>query len=313
MHVQIDTAGISRELEMRISLACGLLAADQLQVDTQPWKGRNCDVLVVDMQSGYGQLAYEVAKRKSVAVLGFDDNVHENRSPGVCQLDRHAPVAAITKALREMLLPLTATVEGGVTGLLDVCLREAGCATDLHVKHGQVAVILRPAAGRIHARSVSDLLAAEARLLNSGWLPTLASELQQGEASWHITRSLDCFLVIACHRFQGRLPALEHRVFKLTRWPDLGNIPDDGDSLRLAALLHQSAWTVGDLAHHAGVDVSCVNAFCWAMMACGALASGEPPSSSAVSRRTTPPPASSILQRVARHFGVRLGHGHFRA
>jgi hypothetical protein len=314
LNIQIDVAGVAGDLEMKISLACGLLAADQLQVDMQPWKGRNCDVLIVDMQSGYGRLAYEVARRRALPVIGFgvDAEGLAARAPGLCRLDRQATVAAIVKALRRLLLPSAAAEEKTVTGLLDLCLRETGCAADLQASHGQITVVLRPAGGRIHARSVSDLLAAEARLLHLGWFSALASEPNWAAAGWHVTRSLDAFLVVACRRFQSRLPLLEHRAMRLNRWPDLGSIPDDMDSLRLAALLHRSAWSVRDLARHAELDLAFVNAFLWAALAGGSLASDE------LQVVTSTPhhmhhPAPSLLQRVARHFGMRLGHGHSHA
>lgn len=312
MHVEIHIAGISRELEKRIALACGLLAADQLQADMHPWKGRACDVLVVDMQSGYGRSAYDVARRKSFPILGFGAEGSWNAASGICQLDHHVPVAIIAKALRGMLLRSAPPAEASATGLLDACMRETGGTADLHAAHGPVAVIIRPVAGRIHARTVSDLLAAEARLLNPGWLTTLALQPQWDDADWHISRSLDSFFVLACRRFQSRLPILEQRSFKLRRWPDLGSIPDDVDSLRLATLFHRSAWTVQDLAQHTGLDAVGINAFCWAALAGGALASTELPVPAPVAGRTHHA-ASSMLQRVARHFGVRLGHGHLRA
>ncbi|MGA7438497.1 MAG: hypothetical protein WBW32_10280 [Luteibacter sp.] len=311
MQVHIDVAGVPSELEMRISLACRLLAAYQVQVDMQAWNGRLCDVVIVDMQSEPGRVAYEVASRRSLPILRFGIEAPAQATPGMFQLDRHAPVAAIVRALREMLLPSAATEEEAVSGFLGVCLRETGCTSDLQVNHGQVSVMLRPAAGRIHARSVSDLLAVEAWLLNPGWFSTLASEPNWEDAGWHVSRSLDGFLLIACRRFHGRLPILEHRAFKLDRWPDLGSMPEDMDSLRLAALLHRSAWTVRDLAQHADIDIAWVNAFCWATLACGALSVVEPVVLDA-SPRQTHAPAPGMLQRIARHFGMRFGHGPFR-
>jgi len=311
LHIQIDVAGVPDELRPRLSLACGLLAADQLQVDMQTWQGRHCDVLVVDMQSGYGRLAYEVAKRRGLLVLGFGFEGHDIGTPGLCRLDRQAPVAAIARALKGMLLPFTAVEKSAVPGLLDICMRETGCPTDLLARQGNVAVILRPTAGRIHARSVSDLLAAEARLLNIGWFWSLTSDATRDEANWHITRSLDSFLVIACRRYHARLPLLADRTFRLKRWPDIVALADDVDSLRLAALLHQSPWSVRELAQHTGMGITLVNAFCWAALAGGAMTSDES-QVVALSTRRMPQPAPSILQRVARHFGLKFGHEHYR-
>lgn len=306
MHIQIDVAGVPDELRTRLSLACGLLAADQLQVDMQLWQGRNCDVLVVDMQNGYGRLAYEVAKRKCLPILGFGFDGNEIGTPGLCRLERHAPVAAIARALKGMLLPFIAVEKTAVTGLLDICLRETGCSTDLLARQGNVAIILRPSAGRIHARSVSDLLAAEARLLNISWFWSLTSDTTRNETDWHVTRSLDCFLIVACRRYHARLPLLADRTFRLNRWPDIVGLADDLDSLRLAALLYQSPWTVRELAQHAGMGITLVNAFCWAALAGGSLTSSESKVVALPTQRVSRP-AASILQRVAHHFGLRFG------
>jgi hypothetical protein len=304
-------AGVPDELRTRLLLACGLLAADQLQVDMRTWQGRHCDVLVVDMQSGYGRLAYEVARRRGLLILGFGFEGHEAGSPGLCRLERQAPVTAIARALKGMLLPFTAVGKSAVTGLLDICVRETGCSTDLLARQGNVAVILRPAAGRIHARSVSDLLAAEARLLNIGWLWSLTSDTSRNESGWHITRSLDSFLVIACRRYHARLPLLADQTFRLNRWPDIVGLADDVDSLRLSALFHQSSWTVRELAQYAGMDITLVNAFCWAALAGGSMTSSESQIVDLSTRRMSHP-APSILQRVARHFGLKFRYEHYR-
>jgi hypothetical protein len=309
VYIQIDVAGVPDELRTRLSLACGLLAADQLQVDMQTWQGRNCDVLVVDMQSGYGRLAYEVAKRRGLLILGFGFEGHDVGTPEICRLDRQAPVAAIARALTGMLLPFTAVEKSAVTGLLDICVRETGCSADLLARQGNVAVILRPAAGRIHARSVSDLLAAEARLLNIGWFWSLTSDTTRNEEGWHIAHSLDSFLVIACRRHHARLPLLADQTFRLNRWPDIVGLADDVDVLRVAALFHQSPWTVHELAQHIGIDITLVNAFCWAALAGGSMTGGEPQVVALPTRRMSQP-APSILQRVALHFGLKFGHEH---
>ncbi|MGO4700793.1 hypothetical protein [Dyella sp. 2RAB6] len=312
MQVQVHVAGMPRELERRISLACRLLAADQLEAEMQPWRGHACDVLVVDMQNGYGRLAYEVARRKSFRVLSFGTRETEGTAPGVAALDYQASVVVIAKALRNALLPLASTEPATATGLLDVCVGETGRSKDFLAKSGQVAVIIRLQASRIHARTVSDLLAAEARLLNPGWSSANSLESAREDESWHVSRSLDSFFVAACRRFQNQLPVLDHRAFKLRRWPDLGGIPDDVSALRLAALLNRSAWTVRGLAQHANIEVAGVNAFCWATLAGGALSSDElttPDSNSCLTGQSS----TSIFQRVARHFGMRFGHGHMRA
>ncbi|MBE1161867.1 hypothetical protein [Dyella acidiphila] len=304
MNIQIGVAGVPEELELRLSLACGLLAAAQLQVHLQAWKGRPCQLLVVDLDNGYGRLACEVAKRRDIPVLCFDTNAPN--ADGMPRIDRHAPAASMARTLQELLLPGTAAVEG-VDGLLGICLHEIGCDEEVLARHGHIAVVVRHAAGRIHARSMSELLAAEARLLDGSWLSGLRPQQNEREYEWLVSRSLESFLVMACRRHQASLPLLDGAAYRLRRWPDLGGVADDLDSLRLAALLYRSAWRMPELAQHTRMDARQVNAFLWATLVSGALHSDEAPVSPAFAA-TAPLAAPSILRRVARHFGLRIGH-----
>lgn len=107
MNIQIGTAGLADELELRLSLACGLLVTSQLKIDIHAWKGRPCDMLVVDLESGYGRLAYEVATRRKLRILafGYGDPVTGDTN-GIHRLDRHVPAAALAKVLEYLLLPM---------------------------------------------------------------------------------------------------------------------------------------------------------------------------------------------------------------
>lgn len=107
MNIQIGTAGLADELELRLSLACGLLVTSQLKIDIHAWKGRPCNMLIVDLESGYGRLAYEVAIRRGLRILafGYGDPV-PGYTKGIHRLDRHVPAAALAKVLEYLLLPV---------------------------------------------------------------------------------------------------------------------------------------------------------------------------------------------------------------
>lgn len=310
MNIQIGIAGLPDELELRLSLACGLLAASQLEVEIQPWKGRPCDVLVIDLDNGYGRLAQEIAARRKVPVLAFGQHDPAAAISNLRLLDRQAPAAVIAKALQEILQPSSALSTDNLEGLLGICLREIGCDDELLARHGGISVVVRHTAGRILARSMSDLHAAEARLLDSSWLSGLKPTLDPHESEWLVSRSLESFLVTACRRHQASLPLLGEASYRLSRWPDLGAASDDAAALNIAALLYRSPWSIQALAEHIQLDARQVNAFCWATLASGVLSNVDsrirPAAVPALAHATLP----SMLQRVARHFGLKIGYSH---
>jgi hypothetical protein len=307
MNIQIGIADLPDELELRLSLACGLLAACQLHAEISPWKGQPCDLLVVDMESGYGRLAREVGKRRNLTTLGFGTTNQAESVPRLRHLDRQAPAAVIAKTLQEMLIPTIAPMTGGAQGLLGICLHAIGNDQEILARHGSISIVLRPGASRIHARSMSDLLAAEARLLDLSWLSSLRRD--EHEHEWLVSRSLESFLVMACLRHQAYLPILEEAPYRLSHWPDLGGISDDPQSLHLAALLYRSSWSVAALAKYLELGDAQVNAFFWATLASGALLSTNRTAKRAA-EETAPAASLSILQRVARHFGLKIGYAH---
>jgi hypothetical protein len=305
--IQIGTAGLPEELELRLSLACGLLAASQLRAEIQDWKGRAGDILVTDLDSGYGRLAYEVATRRNMPVLAFSSTDPETPAANMRRLDRQAPAAAIARTLQDMLLPSSTVTADNMEGLLGICLQETGSDDEVLARNGHIGVIVRHTAGRIHARSMSELLAASARLLDASWLSSLYAVPKEREYEWLISRSLESFLVTACRQHQASLPLLGQANYRLSRWPDLGGVTDDMIPLRLAALLYRAPWSISALAQHLDADIAQVNAFCWATLASGALTGAEERISIASAHAHAHAAAPSMLQRVARHFGLKIG------
>jgi len=306
-HIKIGMAGLSEEVELRLSLACGLLAASQIDIEIQDWQGNESDILIVDIDSGHGRLAYEMAQRRNLPVLVFPRS-GDNETQYASKLDRDAPAAALARALQEKLQPSSEVSSDDVQGLLGICIREAGCSQDLLVKRGGIAMILRHAAGRILTRSVSDLTIAETRLLEGTWLCMTRPAKDPYQHEWLVSRSLDGFLIKACMKYRDSLPVLGGKLFRLTRWPDLGSVTDDLDALRLSALLQRSAWSADALAQHTQLPPRAINAFLWATLASGALARAD--GNMVKADAAEMPAASSLIQRVARHFGLKLGYSH---
>ena len=305
-HVKMGMAGLSGEIELRLSLACGLLAASHIDIEIQDWQGNESDILIVDIDSGHGRLAYEMAQRRNLPVLVFPRS-GDHETPYASKLDRDAPAAALARALQENLQPAS-DVASDVQGLLGICIREAGCNQDLLVKRGGIAMMLRPAAGRLLARSVSDLTLAESRLFEGTWLCMTRPAKDPYQHEWLVSRSLDGFLIKACMAYRSGLPVLGGRLFRLTRWPDLGSVTEDLDALRLSALLLRSAWSADALAQHTQLAADVINAFLWATLASGALARAD--GNTVKPDAAQSPAVSSLIQRVARHFGLKLGYSH---
>jgi len=140
-HIKIGMAGLSEEIELRLSLACGLLAASQIDIEIQDWQGNESDILIVDIDSGHGRLAYEMAQRRNLPVLVFPRS-GDNETQYASKLDRDAPAAALARALQEKLQSSSDVSSDDVQGLLGICIREAGCNQDLLVKRGGIAMIL---------------------------------------------------------------------------------------------------------------------------------------------------------------------------
>ena len=307
-HIKMGVAGLSEEIELRLSLACGLLAASQIDIELQDWQGNESNILVVDIDSGHGRLAYEMATRRNLPVLVFPRS-GDSETQYASKLDRDAPAAVLARALQEKLQSPSEASSDDVQGLLGICIREAGCNQDLLVKRGGISMILRHAAGRILTRSVSDLSAAETRLLDGTWLCMTRPAKDPYEHEWLVSRSLDGFLIKACLKYQDSLPSLGGKLYRLTRWPDLGSVTDDQEVLRLSALLQRSAWSADALAKHTGMSTESIHAFLWATLASGALARADG-NMVKPDAPTTPATASSLIQRVARHFGLKLGYSH---
>lgn len=307
MHIKLGTAGLSDELALRLSLACGLLAASQIHSEIQDWRGNESDILIVDIDSAHGRLAYEVAARRNLPVMVFPRS-GDHATQYACMLDRDAPAAAIARALQEKLQPSPEPACDDVQGLLGICIREAGCNQDLLVKRGHIAMILRHAAGRILTRSVSDLPAAESRLLENAWLCVARPANDPHAHEWLVSRSLESFLVNACIKHQASLPSLGGTLYRLARWPDLGGVAHE-EALPLSALLQRCAWSADALAQHTGIAATYINAFFWATLASGALACADGSATSGA-QHAAPYTASSLIQRVARHFGLKLGYSH---
>lgn len=310
MNIQIGLAGLSDQLELRVSLACRLLAASQLCAQVQHWKGQPCELLVVDLESSHGRIAYEVAMKRNLPLLVFNHAKDAIPAAGVRQLDFQAPAATVARTLHDILRPSSTPAADNIEGLLSICLQEIGCSDEVLARHGHISLILRHAAGRIHARSLSELLAAGAQLLDPTWLCQLHAMPKEREYEWQVSCSLESFLVMACLKHRASLPMLG-ASYRLNRWPDLGSVTNDLASLRMAALLSRAAWSVQALAQHMNIDVWQVNAFGWATLASGSLSvEGQAyevipqPQVSALAE------APSILQRVARHFGLKISHSY---
>ncbi|HUY04452.1 MAG TPA: hypothetical protein VMV33_14315 [Rhodocyclaceae bacterium] len=304
VHIQIRLAGLSRDAELRIALACDLLVTSNIQVGLRRWSGAPRDLLIVDLSDPRGRYAHEMTLHKPRRVL-----IYGEASGIIGTLAPHMPVAAIERAMRGALLAnaLSKPVIAD-SSLLSICLRTT--AANLRIRRGPFSVVLCRGAGRIMARMHSDLQAAQVHVTHGGWQPGTVSDDELMDGTWSISKSLDGFLIAACRDQEVCLPGLAD-TYQLQGWPDLGALKSHRETLRFSLLLRSASWSVDTLAARCHATRERTNAFFWAMLASGTLVrvrSTQFPEAS-LSEASEPLPGSatpSMFRRLARRFRLTM-------
>jgi hypothetical protein len=311
MGVQLATAGISHELEIKISLACNLLHACDLSIDLRPWIDGSCDAVVVDLNDRFGRLVYDMAVRRQLRILAFTTE-HNLVDPGTKTLERDISVVAIAMTLREILGgKIRLNSRGNLPGLLGITQRVHGFDEPTVARCGSLEVMLRPSAGRIHFTSRSDIDAAKNRLVDKSWAVSRVKKISIDKQAWANSFSLDGFLIGSCRRHEEFLPVFGEQEYRLTVWPDLGGLIEDVDVLRMTVALHALSWSVTGLANHLGISATRSNSFFSATLASGTLErvpksihaelGSHFPITSPIQNRVP-----ALLKKVACHFKVRI-------
>ena len=270
MKVQIGLAGLPYEVELRYWLACTRLMPSPTPVQLRKWDGRHCDILVVDLDSEAGRLAYQLARHRAAHVLFLSNSQPGDHLLGT-HVDRHATASAIAQMLEPMLQTVPARFGAAATGLLGLCALRDASSHELLAGNGTVSVVLRHSARRIYASSREELEVAKRQLLDTTWSCVAITAPREDHYEGLLSESLDSFLVAACHRLRSQLLPISDTAYRLAAWPDLIAFPDNREALRLSSALYRKGWHVQSLASHCGVSTETANAFCWAMHASGAL------------------------------------------
>ncbi|WP_333676457.1 hypothetical protein [Dyella sp.] len=270
MKVHIGLAGLPYDVELRFWLACKLLMSSSTPVQLHRWDGKPCDILVIDLDSEQGQVAYEMAIHGDTRVLFLGKEMPADQPAGR-RIDKHATASAIAKTLESMLLAAPRRTRPAVDGLLGICLLQGGNGHEVLASNGRISVILRDNDRRLYARSREELDSAKQHLLDDAWasVPVTAPCAHQYEGL--ACETLDSFLIAACLRHRDSLSRIGDTAYRLDVWPDFIGFPDNREAVRLSSALYRKSWRVADLAEHCGVSVAVANAFCWAMRASGAL------------------------------------------
>ena len=309
MKVHIGLAGLPYEVELRFWLACKLLMSSSTPVQLHKWDGKPCDVLVADLDSEQGQVAYELAMHNDTRVLFLSKDQHTGHLTGT-RIDKHATASAIAKTLENMLVTSSGG-NGALQGLLGICLVQGGNGHEVLASTGSISVILRHNVRRVYASSREELESAKQQLLDGAWSCVSITAPCEHQYEGLVSESLDNFLVSACHRHRSKLAPIGGTAYRLKVWPDLIAFPDNKEALRLSSALYRKGWRVENLAEHCGVSSETTHAFCWAMQASGALKLDDGGEEAAMepANEAMPPPIP-LVQRVVRHFGLKARQTH---
>ena len=126
MKVHIGLAGLPYEVELRFWLACKLLMSSSTPVQLHKWDGMPCDMLVADLDSEQGQVAYERAMHNDTRVLFLSKDQHTEHLIGT-RIDKHATASAIAKMLENRAHRDVGTLGHAYYG---------GRLAEYHVHHG---------------------------------------------------------------------------------------------------------------------------------------------------------------------------------
>ncbi|GLQ93612.1 hypothetical protein [Dyella acidisoli] len=309
MKVHIGLAGLPYEVELRFWLACKLLMSSPTPVQLHKWEGKSYDILVADLDSEQGQVAYELALYSDTHVLFLSKDERTGHLSGA-RVDKHATASAIAKMIEHALQNVPAAASDNVAkGLLGICLLQGGNGHEVLVRNGTSSVVIRHNTRRIYASSREELEVAKQQLLDATWSCVAITAPCEHQYEGLISESLDSFLVSACHRHQSSLAPISDTAYRLGVWPDLIAFPDNKEALRLSSALHRKGWHVQGLAEHCGVSMETANAFCWAMQASGALKLDDG------TEEVMLEPANDVLQvplvqRMVRRFGLKARQVH---
>lgn len=306
MKVHIALAGLPYEVELRFWLACKLLMSSSTPVHLHKWDGKPCDILVVDLDSEQGEIAYEMAAHGDARVLFMSKDAHAERPTGA-RIDQHATASAIAKTLENMMLAAPRSTRAAVDGLLGICLLQGGNGHEVLASNGRISVILRDHGRRIYASCREELQSAKQYLLDEAWASVPVTAPCEHQYEGLVCETLDSFLVAACLRHRDSLAMIGDATYRLSVWPDVIAFPDNREAMRLSSALYRNSWRVADVAEHCGVSVAIANAFCWAMQASGALRLDD----SIEAARVQPANASlPLVQRMTRRFGLKARQTH---
>ena len=306
MKVHIGLAGLPYEVELRFWLACKLLMSSSTPVQLHKWDGKPCDMLVADLDSEQGQVAYELAMHNDTRVLFLSKDQHTEHLIGT-RIDKHATASAIAKMLENMLAT-SSERDATLQGLLGICLVQGDNGHEVLASTGSISVILRHNVRRIYASSREELEAAKQQLLDGAWSCVSITAPCEHQYEGLVSESLDNFLVSACRQHRSKLAPISEAVYRLKVWPDLIAFPDNKEALRLSSALYRKGWRVEALAEHCAVSGETAHAFCWAMQASGVLKLDDG-DEEAAANEAMPQPVP-LVQRVVRHFGLKARQTH---
>jgi hypothetical protein len=274
---RIAEAGLQAHTASALKVALQQLVEGGTQASLVAWNGTQCDLLVADIDDGYGARAAAVCARRRGKVLAFS---RASGSIGLAAMTLSPDAAAdmLIRALHALLdrsaqsdrAPVAAAAYTGIS-LLELCRADSGDKPNLIARSGSYTVLIRRNASRILAATHRDLLGAKSRLLDATWSIAGTGEFSPELAAFDMSFSLDTFLIGACIGVENKLPQLTAARYRLSTWPDIGRLSDYPGILPLCAKMVRGACSAKELSLQTGASIVRINALLWAARAAGIL------------------------------------------
>lgn len=294
------------EAQIRVlERACSELSSPGLHLAPEVWDGTRKDLLVINPENTLVvQSAIRLTTRRGGRYLVLPVlHAAEDFAASVLAV-RRALASALPDARSPGVPAMAAHGNDARPSLFDTLRDLIADGVDVSATCSSCHVLILPDSGKVRARNELAFGMFRTFFGRSDWeiRPMLEPvDLEQ----YPIAHSLESFLIDASLRIRFRLPNVPPGRFRLTAYPDLGELTAQTDVLSLASFAMRPQESVKALAELAGVDGSRANAFVFAASILG-LVDRTPAEPRVEVIADTPSKAEkrSIWTRIANRFGL---------
>ncbi|AVP99465.1 hypothetical protein C7S18_20835 [Ahniella affigens] len=298
----VAVAGFDESQFQILAAICRDLSTANASVSLHAWDGTRKDLIIINADN---DVIAQSAKRLT-----------ERRGGRHLLLSRdavHGQIDAVRRAMQQALLlpaalPAAAPTPSGMAldlPLIDLLKEAIASGANVVATCSSCQVLILPDAGKVRARNEVAFGMFRTFFGRDDWRVQAMSGPVDLEA-YPSVHSLDAFLVDACLRLRFRLPMFSAGAFRLTTYPDLGELTGHSDMLTLASYAMQAQPSAKALADVAQVEPARANAFLIAVSMVGLIEStAEAPQPLAISDLPAGKTEKrSLWTRLARRFGL---------